>query len=425
MNLSPGNAQWIGQRSEQQDAFGFVGFEQAYFRSHAGVLAVVADGMGGLYNGHEASRRALQVMLDAYRDKRPDESIPDALVRCLAGANSAVHALAQDSDGEGNVGTTLVAAAVRDGQLFWVSAGDSRLYLYRQADGSLTQCTQDHSYGNELMPRVSSGEMTREEVERHPDRDALTSFLGLSEVPKVDRNLRPVQIDQGDRLLLCSDGVYGVLSEDELKGALRLGAQAAADALVALIQQKRLPRQDNATVAILAVQGDSASPKSVEPETRRLHPGKPRRRRRPVLVLLGLLLLVMLVVLAVLWFRGDLPLPWRGAADVSHDAVHASERTPAASVGPTPDARDRDALPVSDDPKTPAPFAGSAASSPQAKEPATLPPEARSEPEPEAQARSAENDAGDRDPVAEPQREGSLQSAGSAAEAPGSESPRE
>lgn len=423
MNLSPGNAQWIGQRGEQQDAFGFVGFEQAYFRNHAGVLAVVADGMGGLYNGREASRRALQVMLDAYRDKRPDESIPDALMRCLERANSAVCALAHDSDGEGNVGTTLVAAAIRDGHLLWVSAGDSRLYLYRQANGSLTQCTQDHSYGNELMLRVSSGEMTREEVERHPDRDALTSFLGLAEVPKVDRNLRPVQIDPGDRLMLCSDGVYGVLSEDELKTALTLDAQPAADALISVIQQKQLPRQDNATVAILAAQGDSVAPKSVEPETRRLDPKKPRRRWRRVLVLLGLILLLLLAVIAVLRFQGDLPLHWLRTSDVPNDATQETDTIPPASGERISDALERDARPASDAPHPSIPKEEAAAASPQPEDPSGLSPEAESEPERDAQARAAANDAGNQVLVPLPAGEGSRQPAGSIG-APDSQSPR-
>ncbi|MCG6861061.1 MAG: protein phosphatase 2C domain-containing protein [Chromatiaceae bacterium] len=151
MKLSPGNAQWIGRRAEQQDAFGFAGFDQAYFRAHAGVLAVLADGMGGMRNGGGASRLAVQRMLESYWEKRPDESNSDALMRGLAAANTEVYDLACSSDGEGNVGTTLVAAAVRGEHLFWVAAGDSRRYLYRAADGSLTQCTQDHNYGNDLL----------------------------------------------------------------------------------------------------------------------------------------------------------------------------------------------------------------------------------------------------------------------------------
>jgi serine/threonine protein phosphatase PrpC len=93
MKLHPGNAQWIGRRAEQQDAFGFAGFDQAYFLAHAGVLAVLADGMGGMSNGREASRSAVQCMLASYREKRPDESIPDVLMRGLTAADALIAAV--------------------------------------------------------------------------------------------------------------------------------------------------------------------------------------------------------------------------------------------------------------------------------------------------------------------------------------------
>ena len=258
MKLTPGNAQWIGRRAEQQDAFGFTGFDQAYFLAHAGVLAVLADGMGGMSNGREASRLAVQRMLECYREKRPDESIPDALMRGLTTANRAVYDLACRGDGEGNVGTTLVAAAVHGRHLFWVAAGDSRLYLYRHADQSFTQCTQDHNYGNELLARVAAGELSRDAVASHPDRDALTSFLGMAKIPKVDANLRPLRLALGDRLLLCSDGIHGVLNEAEMKQSLAADAQAAADVLIAAVKSKALDNQDNATAALLACQAEDA-----------------------------------------------------------------------------------------------------------------------------------------------------------------------
>jgi protein phosphatase len=252
--LRPGNAQWIGRREEQQDSFGFAGFDRESFRAHAGVLAVLADGMGGMSNGREAGRLAVQQMMAAYLEKRPDESIPDALMRGLTTANRAVHDLACASEGEGNVGTTLVAAAVRGDDLYWVAVGDSRLYLYRHADGSLTQCTEDHNHGNELLLRVAVGELSRETAASDPDHDALTCFVGMAEIPKVDCNLRPLALAAGDRLLLCSDGVHGVLGEAELQQALTLDAQPATDALIAAIRAKAWDTQDNATAAVIQCQ---------------------------------------------------------------------------------------------------------------------------------------------------------------------------
>ena len=251
MDLEPGNAQWIGTRAEQQDAFGFAGFDLPYFQDHGGILVVLADGMGGMRDGRTASHLAVQGMLKAYREKQPDESIPDALMRALAVANRAVYELACASGGEGSVGTTLVAAAVCAGQLFWVAAGDSRLYLFRAADGSLTECTRDHTYGNEVLVQIVVGERSGDTLAEDLNWEALTSFLGLADVPRVDRNLCPLSLCAGDRLLLCSDGIHAVLSQVELKRSLMADAQVAADALISAVKGKALEDQDNATAAVL------------------------------------------------------------------------------------------------------------------------------------------------------------------------------
>lgn len=251
MQLCPGNAQWIGRRAEQQDAFGFLGFTQDWHGGEGGVLVVLADGMGGMEAGGEASRLAVRTMMDAYDRRGPGESIPAALHRALAEANQAVYAFACRGAGEGNTGTTLVAAAVQEGRLYWVAAGDSRLYLYRGADGSLTQCSQDHNRRADLMQEVVQGRLSREQAETDPDGAALTSFVGMAEVPRVDGNLRPLTLAAGDRLLLVSDGVHGVLSPAEIAAALVRDAQAAADALIVAVKAKGLENQDNATVAVL------------------------------------------------------------------------------------------------------------------------------------------------------------------------------
>ncbi|MEI6414248.1 MAG: protein phosphatase 2C domain-containing protein [Pseudomonadota bacterium] len=261
MKLIPGNAQWIGTRQEQQDAFGFYGYGQDDFRRHGGILMVLADGMGGLSRGREASLLAVERMMAAYGEKHPDEPIPDALLRALTAANQTVYELACATDGEGRVGTTLVAAAVHEeGDLYWVAAGDSRLYLLRAKDGTLTQCTQDHNLGSELLLQVAAGELDREQALTHPDQDALTSFIGMAEIPKVDRNLRPLTLEPGDRLMLCSDGVHGRLSEMELPKLLAgEDPQSVAETVIEAIKEKATDNQDNATLVLIGCQDHVAS----------------------------------------------------------------------------------------------------------------------------------------------------------------------
>ena len=254
LSLHPGTANGTVQRAALQDAFGFLGCAARGGPQTGDVLVVLADGMGGLRQGGEASRIAVRTFLDqvAQADQSATTPITETLAHALDAANQAVNALAHATEGEGEVGTTLIAAAVRAGRLHWIGVGDSRLYLYRAADGSLTPCNDPHNLEQRLWPQVIAGRLTPDDIAAHPDRAALTSFLGLPEIPEIDASLRPLPLEPGDRLLLCSDGVDGVLALDELRAVLPGDPQPAAETLIARLRKRALEHQDNATVAILA-----------------------------------------------------------------------------------------------------------------------------------------------------------------------------
>lgn len=255
MIVRPGNCQHIGARGSQQDAFGFSDKDDLAFVAHGGVLAVVADGMGGMANGGEASHLAVRAFLHAYMAKQADESVSAAMLRALDEASQAVITLSHQV-GEENVGTTLVAAVIHDDALHWVSVGDSRLYLSR--NGQLTQLSEDHVYANDLDRDAANGNISREDAENHPERRSLTSYLGLAQLELVGHNLEPFPLFAGDRLLLCSDGLYAALEESEICPLVDREAQQMAEGLVAMILAKDRPNQDNLTVAILACETDSA-----------------------------------------------------------------------------------------------------------------------------------------------------------------------
>ncbi len=300
----PGNAQWIGARQEQEDAFGFAGFDARGQAGPDGVLAVVADGMGGLSEGRAASQGAVSGFLAAWAGQPPDLSVTERLLGGITAANQVVHNLARATAGEGEVGTTLVAAAIHQGHLFWISAGDSRLYLYRAADGSLTPCNEEHNLALQLWQEAPADGPIPDWIEDHPQRHALISFLGLAEIPEIDRNVRPLALEAGDRLLLCSDGVDGVLSPDELKEGLDADPQTAAEGLIARLQGLQRRYQDNATVAILACEGWDA-PTRVSP----MPPVRDGVRRWPGPWALALMLLMLVIGLGVGWWQWWTPAP--------------------------------------------------------------------------------------------------------------------
>jgi protein phosphatase len=276
MKYSFGNAQHLGARSSQQDAFGFSNPFEADFVEHAGLLAVLADGMGGLAHGDQASRTALAAFLAAYRVKTPQETVGEALARALDAANAAVCDLAARHHAPGDLGTTLIGAVLRPEGLEWVSVGDSGLFLFH--GGTFTSLNTPHIYAHDLDARAAAGSITPEAAQADPQRDALTSFLGLPRLPHIDRSLRPLPLDPADCVVLASDGLFKTLSGEEMKAAMRTaGVQERCDALVKAVIARQAEHQDNVTVLALApLQPQPVAATPVTP-TVLLSPAKPRR----------------------------------------------------------------------------------------------------------------------------------------------------
>lgn len=297
MKIIPGNAQHMGNRQDQQDAFGFSEIDDAAFVAHGGVAAVLADGMGGHSMGRESSLLAVETFLAAYMSKPPEEPIPSALLHALTLANDAVYAMARKNHVENNCGTTLVAAVVAKGQLYFVSVGDSRIYLFHR--GTLTCLTRDHVYADKLARLVEKGDMLREEAEKHPDRNALTAFLGLPQIPEIHQNGAPISIGYGDRIVLCSDGLYGSLDQRTMTEGLSLPLpQNSAEMLVQWALERNRKNQDNLTVAILAV-GDMTSDEHADNKKPIRLPGM-----RSVSTAF-IFLIVALLVFGIVWYWGQ------------------------------------------------------------------------------------------------------------------------
>jgi serine/threonine protein phosphatase PrpC len=250
---APGNAQDVGKREDQQDSFGFSDPRDTTFMTHGGMLALVADGMGGMAHGGEASRLAVRAFLRQYASKQLGESIPQALGRAVEAADRSVVEFAESVGLARDVGSTLVAAAFTPSGLYWMSVGDSALYLCR--DGSLTQLNHPHTLSARLAELVKRGDMSPEDAAIDPDRDALTSYVGAGPIAEIDSPGEGFVLKAGDTVILCSDGLYRALSHEEIL-RIAIGAadpQEAADALVASTLARELPHQDNVTVLCIRI----------------------------------------------------------------------------------------------------------------------------------------------------------------------------
>lgn len=241
-SIAAGIVQGLGARENQQDSYGV----DASGRSS--VLAIVADGMGGLVNSDQVSRRIVDAMLDAYA---PDGEIPARHQLLLLLKRAIEEAAAVTADSRYDSGSTLAACIAGPSGLSWISVGDSRVCLWRK--GSLIQLSRDHDFAHELAVMALSGSYTLEEADVNPRRDALTSYIGKDFPKYVDFNPQPITLQKGDRVILMSDGVYRALSQQELCRCLAKGAAKSAKQIERMIQKKHLPQQDNFTAVILTL----------------------------------------------------------------------------------------------------------------------------------------------------------------------------
>jgi PPM family protein phosphatase len=264
-------------------------------------LFAVADGMGGHQGGEVASKLALETL-----KKAADGQV--ALVQVVHQANRAVFDKAAQDPGLAGMGTTLTVFLVDGNTLRLAHVGDSRAYLLR--DGQLQQITRDHTV---VQRMVDEGRITAPEAQIHPQRSILTRALGVDEDVQVDQ--ASIEPQPGDRLLLCSDGLTGMIEEDVILRILTQepDPQAASDALVEAANQAG--GQDNVTAMVLDVVEDGtgaaaettaetvpavAEPAPAVEETSPPSPAAPPARAAPGRRRPWRRVLVWLLVLAVL-----------------------------------------------------------------------------------------------------------------------------
>lgn len=235
------------QRHNNEDYYSYWEPESEEQFRRLGRLLLVADGMGGYEGGQEASRLAVQTVQDVYSD--PSEADPQArLLAAFGAAHRRIQQHAEDHPGLQGMGTTCTVAALVGEQLYFAHIGDSRLYLVR--DGVISRLTQDHSYVHRL---VANGVISSEEAESHPQRHILTAALGAGMEIAPDYGSGPLELKRGDTLVLCTDGLWSVVSEREIqKTVVEKQLPEACRELIVMARTQGGP--DNITVQVVRIQ---------------------------------------------------------------------------------------------------------------------------------------------------------------------------
>ena len=230
-------------RDNNEDYFSYWEPESEEQFAHKGRLAIVADGMGGYEGGQEASRLAVEVVVETYGNA--DDDPQAALLASLQAAHEQIRQYGQKHPHLLGMGTTCTALALNGHRLYFAHVGDSRLYLVH--GDRISRLTRDHSYVARL---IESGVISSREAENHPQRHILTAALGTGAPLEADFPEIPVQLENHDVLVLCTDGLWGQVDEYELLKVV--GTYSAAEAcreLVAMAKQRGGP--DNITEQIL------------------------------------------------------------------------------------------------------------------------------------------------------------------------------
>jgi serine/threonine protein phosphatase PrpC len=230
-----------GARSYQEDA--------ALVREGGGgLIAILADGMGGHAGGAVASDVATTSFLEGYLAAGGDARV--CLAEALASANAAIRDAAIARPALRGMGCTLVGLAFTAASVDWISVGDSPLYLLRH--GEISRLNEDHSLAPEIDRWAELGHISWAAAQADPSRHVLRSALTGSTIEMIDRPRAPLPLKPADTIILASDGIHS-LSEADIARIVTAGAtaDAAAEALLTAVAAVDDPHQDNTTVVMV------------------------------------------------------------------------------------------------------------------------------------------------------------------------------
>ena len=282
------------ERDHNEDCCGSFEPEDPELLAERGRLYLVADGIGGHQAGDVAAQYAVEQILYAYYNDPwvgPGENLTQAIRR----ANADLYQDAQTNPAHSGMGTTLVAATIRGDELTVANVGDSRAYLVRQ--GQIRQISRDHSW---VAEKLAAGLLTPEQAREHPNRNIITRSLGND--PDVEVDVFRERIGLGDVVLLCTDGLSGLVRDEEMAAVVsRADPRSAAEELVRLANERGGP--DNITATVIRVRKPALVRREAHPTPVRARPVT----KRPLRPWLAGVIAVLLIVAGILLLGYGLP----------------------------------------------------------------------------------------------------------------------
>jgi len=233
-----------GHRESQQDAYSYAEWEENHH------LLILADGIGGASGGKLAANIVVNEFQNAFTSHRNTNTTRDRLIASLTSANEALSHEKQRRPDLSDMGTTIVGVAIVNHQIYWVSVGDSPLWLIR--GNHITRLNEDHSIGGLLDMRARSGKISWEEAQNSNQRNFLLSAVQGEEIQHVDAPVESSPLHPGDVLIAASDGIE-TCSQDEIVDIVTAGRPSAPDIVESVLEFVSVtdrPGQDNASLVV-------------------------------------------------------------------------------------------------------------------------------------------------------------------------------
>jgi Serine/threonine protein phosphatase len=206
-----------------------------------GSLYIIADGVGGMDKGEVASKMAAEVIRQSYYSI-PGNDIKSSLIAAIKQANREIYQKGSDDE---RMGTTVVCAVIKDNNVYFANVGDSRGYVFKK--GKLKRITEDHSF---VWERVKMGELTEEQARTHPRKNVILRCLGYA--PEIEVDTFKVQIEKGDKILLCSDGLWDEMPKTDIERTL--AALKNSDTALKKLVEKAIANGGNDNISAILLE---------------------------------------------------------------------------------------------------------------------------------------------------------------------------